>query len=236
MASFPIMDGCGWTLADKVHEVIRMLLNHLKADDRMIAFGSSESLDVAREIIGLKLQGPNSEGKRCWKLNPDKLGQRLRAAGLDSETYELIQPDLFDIAIERALDTLAERKAKNQRYKADNRKVLREARKAQTLPVETEQIPFDEAGRYNGQPIKKEVPRVLPQGSVGAAIKGNGGQDEDFSFGGNGAGHSADSWGGYLLSLNALDQQQLACKKGQRISQIRVDDRPDSQSFRNPRY
>jgi hypothetical protein len=179
MACFPV-DECGWTLADKVREVVKMLLHHLKASDpRMVSFGGCQSLDLAREILGLKLQKENPKGQRWWKLNPDKLEQRLKTAGLCPATYELLEPDLWEFALERALGTLAERKAKTRLYKANERKVLREATKAQTLPVETEEIPFDEPGRYNGYPMRREARKVLPQGSIGAAIRCQRGDDDD---------------------------------------------------------
>src|SRR5258708_15852159 len=124
MASFQVVDSCGWTLSEKVHEAVKMILHHLGDGDRMIPLGGCESINLACEVLDLKLQKENPKGKRWWKLNPDKLEQRLKTAGVCPATHELLQPDLWEFALERASDTLAERKVKNQLYKANKRKTL----------------------------------------------------------------------------------------------------------------
>jgi hypothetical protein len=205
MACFPV-DECGWTLADKVHEVVKMLLHHLKASDpRMVSFGGCQSLDLAREILGLKLQKENPKGQRWWKLNPDKLEQRLKTAGLCPATYELLEPDLWEFALERALDMLAERKAKKHLYKANERKALREEIKVANggmIPptyrrIELQRVPVDHEGFATAEEV--EIP---DPDEIGEAIRRQHNGESD-SFGGTIA--SQPSGSGWSEDLRRLD-------------------------------
>lgn len=208
-----------------------MLLRHLKGTDRMAPLENTYSLRLAREIIGLKLQPPNKEGRRWWKLNPDKLEQRLKSAGLDPVTLELLQSDLWEFAIQQALDTLAERKVKNRLYKENRRKLVRAAvatANGHTIsPItsrrtELVRVPVDYEGF--GTVEKAEIPN--PE-EIGEVIRRQPNGELD-SFGGTNARQPA-GWSESLRVLGALDEQRLACKYGQPIKPLPPDEqeRPD---------
>lgn len=96
----------------------------------MRPIGGSPALDIARAILQLILQPPNREGFRWWKL---RVGaeERLRRAGIHPETGALLDPQKWQLAVDRGIGELQDRKARRALYRQKRAAAVLETRRGQ---------------------------------------------------------------------------------------------------------
>ena len=98
--------------------------------DRIRPVGGSPALDRARDILQLRLEPANKSGFRWWRL---RVGgdERLRRAGIDPETGTLVSPEKWQLAVDRAIGELQDRKTRKVLYKQKHAAAILEMRRKQ---------------------------------------------------------------------------------------------------------
>jgi len=114
----------------------------------MRPIGGGRVLDLARRILQMELQPPNREGLRWWRCRRG-VEQRLADSGIDPETGQLINPQRWQLAIDRAIGELQDRKARKQLWKAKRAAMILEARKQPALNQPLAYFCFDRGPTYD---------------------------------------------------------------------------------------
>jgi hypothetical protein len=145
-------------------EAVQMILLWLKHrnSDRMRPIGGGPVLDIARKILQLELQPANRSGYRSWRVRRG-VEDRLRYAGIDPETGHLVNAEKWQLALDRAIGELQDRKARKQLWKAKRAAMILEARKQQAFNQPTacsdfgRRPTYDQRVMVNGTGLGREL-------------------------------------------------------------------------------